>query len=763
MENVSSKQNEIKGVQLIGTYNKTIQKDFSDGYTVFYFLCKGYDEYKKDGRILCAGFIPTITKGIPLLLNGYFEKDTKNRYLFNVMSSSPYSNKAETTCEYILNLNIKGIGPKTAEKIVSITGPDIFSYINQENAKEELLNSISEFKREKVEKLFEYINETHYKKDIYDFIKPFGGTFIDSQLLFDSYQSSAISKLKLHPYTSGRFAKLPFLVCDMIAKSQNIQPYDSERLEYLVSTAMFNGTMSGSTSMTVEDLYNNIKIISYASAFPEVTIPMSLAIGIIQKLSSIVKSKDDAGIPLFTLKTYDEAENVIAENIERIINTISKTPINLNKEIEITENKIGIQYSEKQKETFKFLKTSGIKILTGGPGTGKTTVIKGLIDMYSRLHPNGVVTLCAPTGRASQKIKEATGHTAFTIHKILNIKPYETSDEKIDYSDITPLSEGLIIIDEMSMVDLKLFAYIASALPLNSVIVLCGDTAQLPSVGPGNVFDDLIQSNMFDVVTLDVIHRQKGNSKIVELSQCIKNGDVTSFVKSKSTKSPINILFKNKEVQIVEVKDAENIQKAITDVLKNVFFNKSKKFYVDDILNIQILSPTKKGDAGTVSLNTAIKQIYHANHKPQNDIDETDKALSVGDKVMMMENNYDIGYYNGDVGIVKEIMEDPVSVIIDIDGEEYEIPKRNIQDISLAYACTVHKSQGSEYDYVLISLPKEPINMLQRNLLYTAVTRAKKYVAIVCEDNSFKIAVSHNDFIKRRTKLKEKIQKIMFN
>ena len=141
MENVSSKQNEIKGVQLIGTYNKTIQKDFSDGYTVFYFLCKGYDEYKKDGRILCAGFIPTITKGIPLLLNGYFEKDTKNRYLFNVMSSSPYSNKAETTCEYILNLNIKEIGPKTAEKIVSITGPDIFSYINQENAKEELLNS----------------------------------------------------------------------------------------------------------------------------------------------------------------------------------------------------------------------------------------------------------------------------------------------------------------------------------------------------------------------------------------------------------------------------------------------------------------------------------------------------------------------------------------------------------------------------------------------------------------------------------------------
>jgi exodeoxyribonuclease V alpha subunit len=204
-------------------------------------------------------------------------------------------------------------------------------------------------------------------------------------------------------------------------------------------------------------------------------------------------------------------------------------------------------------------------------------------------------------------------------------------------------------------------------------------------------------------------------------------------------------------LQIIETKDAEQISETIIQTLKKAFFNKESPFYVENILDLQILSSTKKYEAGTIQLNKAIKKAYN------NDESSAETDFSVGDKIMMIENNYDIGYYNGDIGFIKEIDEAKDMVVVEIDSEEYGIPKKNIKDISLAYASTVHKSQGSEYQYVIIALPKEPTSILQRNLIYTAITRAKKYVAIIYEKEALLMAVNRNDSIKRRTSLKQKI------
>jgi exodeoxyribonuclease V alpha subunit len=739
---------------LIGTYIKTLKKDFSNGYTVYYMSCKGFDDFKTDGKILCKGYLPITTHGVPLKLTGCFKKDYNDRYFFATTEVSLYSNKKEVTIEYILNIKIKGIGPKTAEKIVDVTGPDIFSYIKNEDALEKFNEILPNFLEDKIKKLFEIINETHFEKQIFEYIQDFGGTYLQAQNLFEQYHSQAISKIKTLPYSVGRNTDIPFVVCDAIARKENISPYNQDRIKYLVISALYHICNNGHTTTVLADIYNEVKYLINTSAFPDVIIPCTVIMTALHNSQSIIVEYDDENTPLYSLKKINDAEEVIAKNITKIINTSQNNSINIPLETKLTEQKLKISYSDKQKQAFEFLLSSGIKILTGGPGTGKSTVINGLIDIYKRYKPSAKIVLCAPTGRASQKMKEITKHKATTIHRLLNIQPYKTETEDIDYDNIDRIDADLIIIDEVSMVDTQLFAYITSAIPTNAITIFCGDTFQLPSVGPGNILQDLIALNLFEIVMLDIIHRQKEGSDIVALSQSIKNGDISAFIqphKPVLLKNSKKSLYSNKEVQIIETPSSKSISDTIISALKNKFFNQETKHYIKDILDLQILSPTRKHEAGIIALNKEIKDAYHET------TDNEYLTFAIGDKIMMTENNYNIGYYNGDVGFIKEFNAEQNSVIVEIDDNEYEIPHSNIKDISLAYACTIHKSQGSEYQYVIIALPKEPVSILQRNLIYTAVTRAKKYVAIICEENALEIAVSRNKSNKRKTNLKKKI------
>lgn len=750
-------------IEITGTYLRTIKKDFTNGYTIFSFSCKNFDEYKDKGKLFCAGYTPVITHGIPLKLIGHFEKKNDNQYTFIVNELKLFSDQKANTTEYLLSDRFKGIGPKTAQKIVDITGPDIFSFINQPNAKDRLL-TITELKGDKVDKFINTINETFFEKEIYEYLRMYGGDYLDSQNVYNVYKNESIKKLKENPYEVGKNVNIPFIVCDAIAKDNNIFAFNENRLRYMVISAMYSITNQGNTSATLSEIYNNVCFLAKQSAFPEYIPTCTMVATTINKFSTVVKSFDEYNKKIYTLKEFAEAEDIIADNLYKSYNNKKSYHPDIEKEIKIVEQKNNIEYSESQKKSFDFLKTSGFKILTGGPGTGKTTVINGIIDAYQNLHPNSMICLCAPTGRAAQKIKESTNHPASTIHRLLNLKPYETKDG-IDY-EVSKINADLLIVDEFSMVDLKLFAYLTNAIKDDATVILCGDTFQLPSVGAGNVLYDMIATKLFDVVHLDVIYRQKENSKIISFSQDIKSGILKNYVKENNLATiklkdgntvSLSYTFRDKELQIIKTNSAKDIHNIIVYTLNRTFLNKNSKFFINNILDLQILSSTKKDVAGTVELNKSIHYIY------KKDDTEEHTFYSVGDKIMMIENNYEIGYCNGDIGFVKDIDTTKNTMTVEINGEELILNHSNIKDVSLSYACTIHKSQGSEYDYVIISLPKEPISILQRNLIYTAVTRAKKYVAIIYEDDALPLSIKKNNVWKRKTNLKNKIKEKFLN
>ena len=744
-------------IEITGTYMRTVKKDFTNGYTIFSFSCKNFDEYKDKGKLFCAGYTPVITRGIPLKLTGYFDKKEDGKFLFVINNLSLFSDQKGNTIDYLLGDRFKGIGPKTAQKIVDITGPDIFSFIKQPNAKERL-STISELKGEKIDKFFETINETFFEKEIYEYLRLYGGDYLDSQNIYNAYKNESIKRLKENPYETGKSVDIPFIVCDAIAKENNIFAFNDNRLRYMVISAMYNITNQGHTSASLSDIYYNVCAIAKQSAFPEYIPTCTMVATTINKFSTIIKSIDEYNKKNYTLKEFADAEDIIVDNLYRFFNNKKSYHPNIEAEISLIENKNNIIYSESQRKSFNFLNTSGFKVLTGGPGTGKTTVINGIIEAYQNIHPESSICLCAPTGRAAQKIKESTNHPASTIHRLLNLKPYETKDG-VDY-DVDKIFADLIIVDEFSMVDLKLFAYLTNAIKDDATVILCGDSFQLPSVGAGNVLYDIIATKLFEVVNLDIIYRQKENSKIISFSQDIKNGILKNFIKEtipkptkleKDNTITLSYTFRDKEIEIIKTNSIQDIHNLIVYVLNRTFLNRNSKFFVDNILDLQVLSSTKKDIAGTVELNKAIHYIY------QKGDEEEHTFYSVGDKIMMMENNYETGYCNGDIGFVKKVDSTNNTMVVEINGEELILSHSDIKDVSLSYACTIHKSQGSEYDYVIISLPKEPISILQRNLIYTAVTRAKKYVAIIYEDDALSLSIKKNNVCKRKTNLKNKI------
>ena len=748
---------------ITGTYHNTINKNFNNGFTLFSFYCKNYEEFKVNGTITCKGYVPVITKGVPLKLTGYFEKNFVGTNVFVVENAELYSDNFNNTFDYLTSDRFKGIGPKTAEKIIEIAGENIFSFIKSPDAKSKL-SAIPELKKNnKLNNLIDTINNTFFEKEVYDYIKLFGGSYSDSEILFETYKTDAIAKIQENPYEIGRELSIPFIVCDSIARENNFYYFHKSRIAYLVINALYSIASNGHTIANLDNIYKNVVFLVKQSAFPEYIPPYTLISCTLHHLNSIITDFDENEERVYSLKEFATAEKVVVNNLLKIRNKKIKYNVDIEEQIKITENKFKIKYAEKQKSAFYFLKSSGFKILTGGPGTGKTTVINGLIDTYKRIHgSNKSIILCAPTGRASQKIKEATGYPAHTIHRILNIKPYTT--EKDNYYETEELNADLIIIDEFSMVDIKLFAYITNAIKDDATVILCGDTFQLPSVGAGNVLNDLISSEMFELEHLDVIYRQKENSSIIKFAQDIKNGNIENFLSQSKSKTvlvadkeiPICHVYKDKSLQLIQTSSCDNIHEIIINSLKKSFLNKDSKFYVDNILDLQVLSPIKKENAGTNSLNKDIHSIYHKDNENLNK-----SFFNIGDKIMMMENNYEIGYCNGDIGFVKEIDLSKNSIIVEINSEIINIPHSSIKDVSLCYACTIHKSQGSEYDYVIISLPAEPKSILQRNLIYTAITRAKKYVAVVYENNSLKETVFRNNILKRRTNLKKSLLKAL--
>lgn len=718
-------------MEVIGTYARTIFRNIHNGYTVFIFDTNNGDAPRTSrGDARCEGVIPVFPTGMPLKLVGEVS-EYNGEPVLAINEAIPYTDNEAIAKAYLASAKFKGVGEKTAQAIIDAVGADIFSILSHDNPAQFLADSVKGVSYERAYTIVLALQGDTCTKEVFDYIYRFGGGYHHAERLVSAYKLNALTELKTHPYIAGHdVGGLNFGICDAIAANEGYTPYGEERICLMSALALQRATQrTGSTYATFSETAKEVKEMVTLTIWCDYNIPKGVIMrGLYNNRNIIIEA--DSKEPRFYCKKIYEAETSIASHVKRLRTAHTQLPKCEAIDVALIEQEVGIKYSTKQKEAFEIIKSTGVKILTGGPGTGKTTVVNGLIRLFRKAYPRATITLCAPTGRAAQRLSEVTGEPAQTIHRLLDVKP--APDGELSFkSQRDPLPSNLLIVDEMSMVDTELFAMLMGAVKPHTTVLLCGDKDQLPSVGVGNVLRDLITSGVCEMTALTTAYRQS------ELSLIASNAILCNKGKTE--------LAEGRDFVIVRAKTETEIVKHIRNIAK-ARFNPSLPY------SLQILSSTKQGNAGTVNINRVLQQDLNTNPSA---ISYGDYEYRTGDKVIFNKNNYEAGYLNGDVGVITSITSN--SITIQLPDNELTVTKAALADLALAYAVTIHKSQGSEYDTVVVVLPQAPRIMLQRNLIYTAITRAKKQVILITQDNAMETAIETNSVPNRRTYLTSRL------
>lgn len=642
---------------------------------------------------------------------------------------------------YLASGAIKGIGPKTALKIIEMFGERSFEILESNPEKLSKVNGISKQKAVDISAEF---NRQYSMRKIMIELENVGISPAECTAIYKYFGMNAVKLIKDNPY----------ILCG------SVNGFTFERAEKLaydmgISVEPICRNAAGILHIIKHNLYNGHTCIPRRKmaepAFALLGIDENEASEVIDYLVSrsqliayFINDEEFLFLPDIYL-----AEKAIAKRMKNILRFPPSFVKALGKDIERLEEENGILYAENQKEAIITAATKGLLILTGGPGTGKTTVVKGIIDLF---HRKGIdVLLCAPTGRAAKRLSEVTGEEAKTIHRLLEVE-WDSNDKPVFRRDMqNPLVCGAIIIDEMSMVDTELFASLLDALPMGCRIVLVGDSDQLPSVGPGNVLNDLITSDVLPVVCLTEIFRQARKSLIVMNAHRIMAGEPPEL---KNTESDFFFMKR------------DDVFSASDTVLGLIGKRLPDAYGFSPFDDIQILCPSRKGDLGTVNLNRRLQAVLNPPDKTKNELKTSGgRIFREGDKVMQIKNNYDIpwkkgeedgaGIFNGDIGILRKINYAAGTMKIEFDDRVASYPADNLSELELAYAITVHKSQGSEYPVVIIPVVDCPPMLMYRNLLYTGVTRARKILVLVGLEDKVHKMVMNNKQNKRYSALKQ--------
>lgn len=659
--------------------------------------------------------------------------------------------------KYLASGTIKGIGPATARKIIDKFGEETLTVFKFEPLR---LAEIKGISKDKAYEIGEEFNEKWEVWQIVSFLEQFGIGANNSKKVYDALGVNAVEKIQENPYCLVDIVYgINFNNIDRIAMQIGI-PMDSDyRIKSGIKYALLVASYNGNTCVQKENLIDYVESILEVSKerIEENLINLNVA-------SEIhIIEKDD--IDWVFLEPLYKAEKNIAERliILRDCNNTKKMK-NFEQEIKKHEKNMNIELSEKQFDAIKQINENNVCIITGGPGTGKTTIIKCVIDIYK--DQKRKVVLCAPTGRAAKRMSETTGEDAKTIHRLLEIGKFEEDKLGSVDTDVTPVDADVLVVDEMSMVDVFLMNYLVKAIYLGTKVIFVGDSNQLPSVGPGSILKDLIESKEFSTVHLDKIFRQAAKSKIIVNAHNVNNG--INFVGKKDYEE-------NSKEDFFYINEA-NQDKMLYQVLS--LSKERLKNYgdYDFFTNIQVLTPTKKGKLGTKELNKSLQE--HLNPKTE-EIEEKmygDTCFREGDRIMQIKNNYDIfwekgsrnnlrtyeagtGVFNGEIGRVIKIdtKEKQMQVEFD-DGKVSWYAFSDLDQLELAYSITIHKAQGSEFDVVILVVPPSSNMLLTRNLLYTGITRAKKLLIVIGNKNLIEFMINNCDTKKRNTGLKIKFE-----
>lgn len=642
---------------------------------------------------------------------------------------------------YLSSGIIKGVREQTATKIVEAFGVNSFSVIENEP---ERLASIKGISRKQALKISENFKLQFAAREIMVGLTAMGFTQNEAFKVYNLYKSYALEIVQENPYSLvGNNVGISFDRVDEIASNMTNQPSFDYRAQAGVVHIVRHNLHNGHTCIPRDRIFTPAKDLLCCSN-DEVDIALDNAIEAKMLVQKTIEGREFLFLPEIYI-----AESTIAQRI----NIMTHYPPNQNEiypsEIFAFEQANNISFDEKQRHAIEIAVNKGLLILTGGPGTGKTTTVKGIINLMKNRGLN--VALAAPTGRAAQRMEELTGFEAKTIHRLLEVEYKEGSETASFVHNLrNPLDCDAVIVDELSMVDVTIFAALLDALPLHCRLIMVGDKDQLPPVGAGNVLADLISSQVIDVVTLDKVFRQAMKSRIVTNAHKVVKGEMPDF--DNSTESDFFLLKEDSKF---------NAQRKILNLVTERI---PASYGYDSINDIQVLCPSRMGEVGTQSINAILQARFNPPSKDKKELRYKGYTLREGDKVMQIKNNYDVpwfrpaengtGVFNGDIGILTRI--DTASDIINVkfDDKEAMYSLESVKELELAYAMTVHKSQGSEFEVVVMPVIAIPTKLAYRNLFYTALTRAKKLLVLVGNQQSIKAMVDNDKKSRRYSALK---------
>ena len=714
----------------------------------------------EEEQFTVVGYLPFICKGDSLKIIGKFIEHKDYGEQFKIETFEKLMPQTLSALEkYLANGNIKGVGPATASKIIKLFGEETIHVLKYEPSK---LAQIKGITKDKAKEISESFIENWEVWQIVGFLERFGLGAESAKKVYDLLGINAISEIENDPYILIDIARgVEFSQIDKMAIELGIERENQKRVKSGIKYALIKITYNGHCCTLKENLIEYVKQL------------LGVAEEIIEEGLINLKANEDIVIEKrdeeewVYLYSFYKTENEIAERIIKLKNTKNVKKVgNIEKELKKVEERTDMILSEKQKEAIRTINDNNVTIITGGPGTGKTTIIKSIIEIYKQKKYK--IVLCAPTGRAAKRMTETTGEEAQTLHRLLEIGKV---DDDVFYKkdkdfEGAPIDADIIIVDEMSMVDMFVMSYLLDCIYLGTKLILVGDTDQLPSVGPGSVLKDIISSEKISTVHLDKIFRQAARSKIIVNAHRVNNGQ--KFIQKDDSE-----LSENAKEDFFFIK--ENNQEKILEQVLSLCNGRLKKFGDYDFFeNIQVLTPTKKGMLGTKELNKSLQQELNPPREGEPEKASMGVIFRIGDRIMQTKNNYDMywerregdsietgnGVFNGEIGTITNINEKEKNIRIKFDDDKvcwYEF--NDLEQIDHSYCITIHKAQGSEFDVVIMIVPQAAPMLLTRNLLYTGLTRAKKLLIVIGNDRVVDFMINNVDSKKRNTGLEYKLKK----
>lgn len=719
--------------EIHGNVEDIVFRKPENGFTVLELCCD--EEY-----VTVVGVLPEVSVGEELRLRGNWavHKTFGKQFKAELCERTMPSTSADLY-RYLASGAVKGIGPKIAQKIIERFGDDSFDILENHPKTLALINGISLSGAEKICKAFK---EQFSVRQVMIALEKYGMTTTECLKAYKLYGANSAEIIKINPYvlcTEG--IGIGFERVEQIAAAMEIKPEAKHRNKAGVLHVIKHNLGNGHTCLPREKIIEPCKqLLNINDDSVEISVDELI------EDKAIVSFDMDEREFVAVYKIYTD-ERAAADRISVFLKFPPASKPTLLQDIENIEREECIVYDEKQREAIIKAIDKGLLILTGGPGTGKTTTLNGILRLFER---DGLeVVLAAPTGRAAKRMSEITGKEAKTIHRLLEVE-WDKNDQPHFKHDIqNPLKADAIIVDELSMVDISLFSSLLDALPLGCRLVMVGDSDQLPAVGAGNVLHDLIDSGKLPVVELKKVFRQAQKSRIVTNAHDIVEGKLP------------DLHTKDNDFFFMPRFDSRSVASTVTELCSSRL---PKAYEFDPINDIQVLCPSRKGDCGSVNLNKMLQLALNPASNKKREVTLAGKILREGDKIMQIKNNYDIpwtkgkedgsGIFNGDIGIIQKI--DTLSSVFtaDFEGRVAVYSFENANEVEHAYAITVHKSQGNEFKAVVMPVFNVIPQLCYRNLLYTAVTRAKKIMILVGTEAVVQRMTFNNSKTKRYTALK---------